>query len=794
VTQREFQEMFSMCRFSLPVLLVAVVLLGPPASVRAQPPADSSLVEPVNKAIDAGVRFLYDQERGIGGNWDNINAASQGNPGGWTALATLALLNAGVKPSEPIIDRSLKYLRTIEPRKTYVVGLQVMVYAEAGRSEDRERIQQLVDWLIRARVMKDNECLGWSYLTSTGSESADNSNTQYALLGLHAGQQAGAKIDRAVWKSIQNMYIREQAPDGGWIYSKHMGKKNSTITMTTAGLCGLIISGMELNQGREQILVDGRIVDCGKYAENVPVDRALNWLANNFSIRGDGNSIFYNLYGIERAGRMSGQRFIGEHDWYRTGCAFLTRPGPGMQHDDGSWFSGGFHDTFPIVSTSFALLFLSKGRTPVLISKMVHGPDNDWNNDRNDARNLVNYASTELFRGKAMAWQIFDTNRLDISDNDQLMKLTGELSKSSIVYFNGHREPHFKPMELQLLKQYIEQGGFVFAEACCGRKEFDAGFRELMRELFPDNPLRRLPAEHAIWRAHALVPPDSVPLEGIEYGCKTVVVYSPQDLSCYWENNQTKDGRSQVAFRLGGNIVAYATGMEPPKPRLAHVEFVANDPAGKEFNRGYLKVAQLRHEGDWQPAPNAMRNLMADLRKTARMNVALQTEAVASTDPNLVDFKFLYMHGRGDFTISHAGIKNLRTTLETGGTILADACCGKKTFDAAFRKLVEQIYPEGKLEPIPPGDPLYGKDVNGSAITSVRCRTELAVGNGQSGEFRAMTPALEGLRIGNRWAIIYSKYDIGCALEKHQSTDCLGHDHASALLLAKAAVLYALSH
>ena len=68
------------------------------------------------------------------------------------------------------------------------------------------------------------------------------------------------------------------------------------------------------------------------------------------------------------------------------------------------------------------------------------------------------------------------------------------------------------------------------------------------------------------------------------------------------------------------------------------------------------------------------------------------------------------------------------------------------------------------------------------------CRRE----NG--GPMRNIVPYLEGVKINDRWVLLYSKYDIGCALEKHQSTDCLGHDHASALLLAKAAVLYALSH
>src|SRR5205085_3324294 len=119
---------------------------------------------------------------------------------------------------------------------------------------------------------------------------------------------------------------------------------------------------------------------------------------------------------------------------------------------------------------------------------------------------------------------------------------------------------------------------------------------------------------------------DAFNLEGIDYGCKTVVVYSPDDLSCLWESNQFQSGRGQLAFRLAGNIVAYATGMEPPKPRLTPAEVVQDDPEGRNIRRGFLKVAQLRHEGDWQPAPNAMRNLMDHLRKTAGLDVLLETK------------------------------------------------------------------------------------------------------------------------------------------------------------------------
>jgi hypothetical protein len=740
----------------------------------------------VRKAIARGVQFLRDAESGTGG-WEHLDPVSAGYPGGWTSLALLALLNAGVKPDDPIIERGLRELRKIEPKQTYVVSLQTLAFAEAGRSQDRERIQRNVNWLINARVTDGGNGLrGWTYHLSRGTQMSDNSNTQYALLGLHAGNQAGAKIDRAIWESIRDYYIRTQQPDRGWQYNPAMFS-GSSFTMTTAGLCGLIIAGMELNIGREVLQPDGSALRCGIYEENKPVADALAWLGRNFRVQMPAHT-FYSLYGIERAGRLTGQRFFGEHDWYREGCKFLVA----VQRDNGSWQERAGREGGSVITTSFALLFLSKGRTPVLISKLVHGPGEDWNNKHNDCRYLVDYAGRELFQRTPMAWQIFDARRVPVRNNDELRELVGDLLQSPVVYLNGHEAPRLTDVEKELLKQYIDQGGFLMAEACCGKAAFDEGFRALMKELFPDHQLKRLPPEHPLWRAHTLVPPSEFKLEGIEMGCKTVVVYSPQPLAGYWEANLHNWGRGQLAFRLAGNIVAYATGMEPPKPRLTEAEVIRAEPEGKQIPRGYLKVAQLRHEGDWQPAPRAMRNLMAHLRDKAHLDVALQTEALRPNHPDLVDFKFLYLHGRNAFAFAPEELKNLRRDLETGGTLLADACCGKKAFDAAFRELVTKLFPDKQLEQIPLSDDLFGKELNGTAITSVRCRTEAPGVAGHSAEYREVPPFLEGIKINNRWAVIYSKYDLGCALEKHQSTDCLGHDYPSALRLGGAAVLYAL--
>jgi hypothetical protein len=72
------------------------------------------------------------------------------------------------------------------------------------------------------------------------------------------------------------------------------------------------------------------------------------------------------------------------------------------------------------------------------------------------------------------------------------------------------------------------------------------------------------------------------------------------------------------------------------------------------------------------------------------------------------------------------------------------------------------------------------------------CRRESPDGKGIDTEFRKVKPALEGVKLNGRWVVIYSRYDIGCALERHPTPGCLGHDYASAVALGKAAVLYAL--
>jgi hypothetical protein len=754
------------------------LLLGGPLLDRG--PAHGAVTrEEVERAIHDGVHFLKQQQR-ADGSWPDADSEAHT---GTTSLATLALLTAGEPISETHVAQALEFLRNFGPdqlKSTYAVSLQTMVFAAADPDRDQLKIAANVRWLQDAQI-KVGERVNWpGSWTYSGfkTRNGDNSNTQYALLGLNAAGEVGVPIKPEVWTLARRYWEQYQHNDGGWGYTPDNAMPSSA-SMTCAGISSLIITGLKRFQGQE-FLVGDQIQNCGKGGLNVNLQRGIDWMASHFRV-GENFSIgqqwrYYYLYGMERAGRLTGQRFFGEHDWYREGAEKLVHEQDKLQ---GFWQGAGpveGQEPIGVVTTSFALLFLAKGRAPVLINKLRHGPGADWNNDHDEIRNLVGLVSRDW--KNLLTWQVVDPTIATVED----------LMQAPILYFNGHEMPEFSGAAKQVIRDYVEQGGFLFAEACCGRKAFDQGFRALVAELFPgkEQELHPLAEDHAVWRAKHLLIPDIHPLWGIEYGCRTVVIYSPQDLSCYWNQAETSASNPAVikAIKVGQNVVDYATGREMPADKLTvrDVKVFGQDAP----KRGALRIAKLRHAGDWNVAPLAVPNLMDTLKKPPlNFDVVISHKELFAKDAkNIVNYPLVYMHGRAAFAFSPEEIAILRRHLEPGGGVLfADAACGSPAFDSAFRNFVAELFPNpaNHLMPIPRDDEIYTRKV-GFDLADVQYSK--AAGN------RRDYPQLEGVKLDGHWAVIYSKYDIGCALERHQGLDCKGYAYESALKIAANIVIY----
>jgi hypothetical protein len=58
--------------------------------------------------------------------------------------------------------------------------------------------------------------------------------------------------------------------------------------------------------------------------------------------------------------------------------------------------------------------------------------------------------------------------------------------------------------------------------------------------------------------------------------------------------------------------------------------------------------------------------------------------------------------------------------------------------------------------------------------------------------FKEGEPYLEGIELNGRYCVIYSKYDLSCALERQASVACAGYEHTDAVKIAVNVIRYAL--
>jgi len=114
-----------------------------------------------------------------------------------------------------------------------------------------------------------------------------------------------------------------------------------------------------------------------------------------------------------------------------------------------------------------------------------------------------------------------------------------------------------------------------------------------------------------------------------------------------------------------------------------------------------------------------------------------------------------------------------------------------RNFDASFRELMKQMFPEIALERIPVEHDLFSQNI-GHNLQKIHRRGPL--NDEAKGVLKTVEhvgpPFLEGIRLEGRFAVIYSKYDISCALEKQTSLSCIGYVPEDAARIATNIVLY----
>jgi hypothetical protein len=766
----------------------------------------------VKEAIERAKLYLIEQQD-HDGSW---SAAGSDVAVGVTSLCMMALLNSGMSPQEGSVNRGLQYLRsqTLKDvsgmRETYQASLLIMALAAARDKNDFPKILTFAQRLEGGQITEGNTG-GWSYTLNPGGSfgGGDQSNTQFAILGLREAVEAGYGVDRQTWERAREYWEVNQNHDGGWGYGSRGGVDRggaSRGSMTVAGVASMAII-QQMLKSDAGVAADGTPPCCEEPVPDKNLELGLGWLGRYFSVHqnlGTQNSwILYQIYGIERAGRLSGQRFFGDHDWYREGTEFLLAV---QNQVDGHWSGSGASENQPVVGTSFALLFLSKGLAPVLINKLKYGPrnpnnpntllDNNWNRHPRDVRNL-----TEMISSMPKWPKLVTSQELDLA---KAVKSGGvnAMLQSRVLFITGPGRLSFSDDEIKLLKEYLEHGHFIFACPTCQGDEFEPSFRELVQKLLPpgEGELKPLPPEHPVYRSeHPL--PEGVKLLGVDFGCMTSIIYSPEDLGCLWDywskfdppqRNPKLKAKIIRATQIGVNIMAYFTGREPPDKTQVR-EVVRGKDDVDTVERGSLQIAQIKHEGAWNAAPHALSNLLVALNESGGLPASTKVRELTLSDKNIFRYPILYMHGRNRFSIPVEERQELSRYLERGNVLVADSCCGAKQFDKSFRELMAQLYPDKKFERIPVSHELFSEKM-GRDIKSLKRRTAEGGENTTGGilTVRSSEPILEGIELDGRYVVIYSKYDISCALERQNAGSCEGYLPVEAVKLGTNIIRYAM--
>ncbi len=720
----------------------------------------------VKRAIRRGVRFLLAHEHN--GHWPYAGVPWNPNSqGGKSALILESLLQVGQSLHLPQLfifsahmRPAIKFVASLRVPATYVTSFQANAM---NLLPAKKEYRQTLFWDARYLLHNINRQGGYTYAQYLGQDRLngrgiwDNSNTQYGVLGMWACADSGMEVPLRYWVLAREHWVRTQFADGTWDYNR--GPRGSfratagdAITMTPAGIASLLIA-------KSFLLRSARTTP----PRQVHVIRGLKWLNGHFN---PGAQNLYSLYGDERVALAAGLHTIGGIDWYKAVAADLLA----RQRADGSWRPD-FVGSDPDIGTAYALLILSRGLNPVLISKLQYSAhySGQWNARPFDAADYCAWVTREF--EIAMNWQV-----LPIRTPVQ------QWLESPILFISGNHDPHFTPRDLAKLRTFTESGGLIFTSSDGNSRVFFRAMKNAADKIFAGKyTARPLPIHNPIYDLQPWYHPKR-PLNfwAISNGVRYEWIISPVDFGGVWQR-QTYTRRA--FWQVPTNIYLYATGKEPLENRLQSLAV----PRPKTPPARTATIDCIQYGGNWNPEPLAWPRFAALAAR--QWATAVKLRACLPQNLHAKKTSIAHLTGTGQIDFSPMQIAALRHYLHHGGLLFVDAAGGDPVFVDSFLRLAKAVFPNHGLKKIALTSTLIrGNYPGGVPVSRVKYRkfVQAKLGN-------LTGPRLTGVQWHGKWRIIFSRFDITSGLLGTNTWGIAGYTPASAVNIARDVLMYSLN-
>lgn len=190
------------------------------------------------------------------------------------------------------------------------------------------------------------------------------------------------------------------------------------------------------------------------------------------------------------------------------------------------------------------------------IVRLKYSGGGDWYNDPSAEVNMMDY----LKKNTAIDVDESKFYSVDISSDD--------IFNYPFILITGHGNISFSDSEVKRLREYLEKGGFLYADDDYG---MDKAFRREMDKVFPDQKMQELPFNHKIYSSHFSFPDglpkihehDGKPPQGFGYylNGRLCVYYTYEtNISDGWANPREHEDppeKREESFKMGTNIIVY---------------------------------------------------------------------------------------------------------------------------------------------------------------------------------------------------------------------------------------------
>ncbi len=157
-----------------------------------------------------------------------------------------------------------------------------------------------------------------------------------------------------------------------------------------------------------------------------------------------------------------------------------------------------------------------------------------------------------------------------------------------------------------------------------------------------------------------------------------------------------------------------------------------------------FRIARLKYDGggDWYNDPLEEPTLLRFVSEHTGINVDPNYYYVDIMSEDIFSYPFLFMTGHGNIRFTDEQARRLRNYLDDGGFLYADDDYG---MDEAFRREMKNVFPDGKLVPLPYSYGLYN------------CVYDFSHGPPKIQDWDdGKPPAAFGIFIGKRLAVYYT--------------------------------------